>query len=115
MLTCYLLNRSGKRRIATQPLIGYNSQGILIAGRTWFTPQLLRRDVDDGISGFLRLLSLLRTCALGNDGNAKFGEQDLVVPPKQHTLRFDVAMYQFLRMDIVQRPCHLLDVRDNDV
>ena len=40
MLTCYLLNRSGKRRIATQPLIGYNSQGILIAGRTWFTPSI---------------------------------------------------------------------------
>src|SRR5947208_3147176 len=70
MLTCYLLNRPGERRIAAQPLVDHHSQGILIAGRAWFSLELLRRHIGDGPS---RLLGLLRTRALGNDGEWRSG------------------------------------------
>src|SRR5438876_5714644 len=110
MLACYLLNRPGKRSIPAQPLIDHHGQAILIAGRTWFTCELLRRHVDDRPS---RLLDRLGGCALGNDGNAKFGEQDLTVTPQQHILRPDIAMDQFLLMDRVQGLSHLPDVGDN--
>src|SRR6266487_4842898 len=115
MLACYLLNRSGKRRITTQPLVGHNSQGILIAGGAWLTHELLRRHIGNRPGRLSSLLRLLRTRALGNDGNAKFSEQDLIVTSQQHALRLDFAMDEFLRMDILEGIGHLLDVRDDNV
>ncbi len=71
MLVCYPANRPGKRRLSTQPLIDHDAQGILIAGGTWFTSELLRGHIGNG-SG--RLQGRLRTCALDDDGNAKVTE-----------------------------------------
>src|SRR5215471_8404164 len=109
MLIDYLTQRTGKRRSATKPLIDDNSQAILIAGRTRLPPELLRGHVGNGSN---RLLGLLGTRALGNDSNVKFGEQDLMGTAEQHVLRFDIAMDQFLLMDVVQSLSHLLDIRN---
>src|SRR5207244_2479857 len=57
---------------------------------------------------------LLRTRAFSNDGNAKFSKQDLIVSSQQHALRLDIAMDQFLCMDILKSIGHLLDIRDNN-
>ncbi len=112
MLVCGLANRPGERRLSTQPLIDHDAQGILIAGGTWFTSELLRGHIGDG-PGCLQ--DRLRTCALEDDGTVKFGEQDFIVVPQQHALRFDVAMDQFLLVDIVQGLGHLPDVGDNSI
>ncbi len=112
MLVRDLAYRPGKRRLSTQPLIDHDAQGILIAGGTWFTSELLRGHIGNG-SG--RLQGRLRTCALDDDGTVKFGEQDLIVVPQQQALRFDITMDQFLLVDIVQGAGHLPDVEDNGI
>ena len=50
---------------------------------------------------------------LGDDGGAEVTEQDLVMPPQQHILGFDVAMDELLVVGILQGIGYLLNVGDD--
>ncbi len=61
------------------------------------------------------LLEKLRAGAGGHEGQAKIREPNLLVGSEQQILRLEVAVNQFLLMDILQGRSHLLDVGDNDL
>ena len=94
-----------KRAIATEPFVDAAAEGILVAGRAWMGPDLLWSHVCDGPRHILGAL-IART--LGHDGDAKVREQQLIVLPHEHVLRFDVAMDEALVVGILQGIGHLL-------
>src|SRR6266496_2913322 len=80
---------------ATEPLVNDYSQGVLITGWTWFSPELLGCHV---CRGTRRIGWALLVRTLSQDGNTKVTEQDLIVSPQQHVLWFDISMDQPLVM-----------------
>ena len=50
---------------------------------------------------------------MGDGGNAKIGEQHLLVLPDQHILRLDITMDKLLFVRILQGCSHLLDRGDD--
>ena len=98
MLTGDLGKGAVKGTIATEPFIDHHTQRILITGRTRFALKLLRSHVARGSRHILHALGARR---LGEQGNTKVTEQDLLAPANQQVLRFDIAMDEVLIVRIL--------------
>src|SRR5436305_3346718 len=101
-----------ERAVATQPFIDNDTHGVLITGGNRMGLNLLGGHVGDSSR---RVLSILGVCTMGEDGNAKVAEQDLIISPQQHIFRFDVAMNHLFLVRILQSLSYLLDVGNDDI
>ena len=86
--------------LSTEPFVDDDPQGILVAGRSWFAPDLFGSHIGDGACHSL-LLRPLRDGAVDDSGDAKVTEPDFVVFIQQHVLWLDVAMDQLAVMGIL--------------
>src|SRR5437588_4788514 len=93
-----------EKALTGQPLIDHNSQRVLIACRVWVSPDLFRSHICDGSR---RVIFLLGAGRLGNQGNTKVTEQNLIAPPEQHILWLNISMDQFLVMGVLQSLSYL--------
>ncbi len=75
-----LAHRSLKGTLATQPFVDDDRQRILVAGRTWVSLDLLRGHIGER-AGCPLCTHIERGGAMGDGGNAKIGEQHLLVLP----------------------------------
>src|SRR3989440_9838307 len=98
MLTGDLGKGAVKGTIPTEPFIDHHAQSILITGRTRFALKLLRSHVARGSCHILHALGARR---LGEQGNTKVTEQDLLASANQQVLRFDIAMDEVLIVRIL--------------
>src|SRR6266571_1700992 len=106
MLVNHLIEGAAKRPGTREPLVDNDAQGVLVAGYTGHALQLLWSGVRDGaLEVFQDSIQVL-----GFDGDTEIAEQNFVIWAEQHVVRFDVAMDQFLIMDVLQGIGNLLDI-----
>jgi len=78
MLSCYLNKRAPERTLSAQPFIDHDPQGILIAGWTRLSVDLLRCHVRKSAD---HLFCSLRARALSNHDQAKIAQQNIFIAP----------------------------------
>jgi hypothetical protein len=98
MLTHDLIGHPLEGTFPTEPFIDDDPQGILVTGWSWFPLKLLGSHVGHCSRRPLRGLGAR---ALGEQGQAKITEQNLMSASQQHILRLDITMYQSLLMSIL--------------
>jgi hypothetical protein len=99
MLADNFNERSLERAFSAQPFIDNDAQGILIAGRAWSAMQLLRGHIRKGSRHFF---GRLRACTLRQENQAKIAQQDRIIRPDQHVLRFDVSMNELFLVGVLE-------------
>ncbi len=98
MLTHYLIIHTLKGTFPTEPFIDDDPQCILVTGWSWFPLNLLGSHVGHCS---LRPLRGLGARTLGEQGQTKITEQNLMSASQQHILWLDITMYQSLLMSIL--------------
>jgi len=77
VLSAHLGKRAVEGTISPEPLINDDCQGVLVTGRARLALDLLGGHVSNGPG---HVICVLVARALGDEGNAKITEQDLVAP-----------------------------------
>src|SRR5437868_1576683 len=93
--------------ITSQPLVDYNGQGILIAGRARSPLDLLRGHIGHGTDD---ILCALVTRTLCYQCDAEIAHQYLILSPQQHVFWLHIAMHQLLIVGILQGRSSLFDI-----
>src|SRR5581483_6191313 len=97
-----------ERTISCEPLVDDNAQRILVTSGPWLPLDLFGRHVSNSPN---HVLSALVARTLGNQGNPEIAEQNLVAPPEQHILWFDITVHQSLFMSMLQGSGKIFDIR----
>src|SRR5712691_11036883 len=88
---------------ATEPLIDYYTQRILITRWSWHTPQLFRSQVGGRPrQPCFHSIFIHRDALRRNQSQAKVTQQHLILGAKQDILRLDIPMHQSPLMGILQ-------------
>ena len=95
MLAGNLGKRAVKGTRSREPFVDHDCKRVLITGRTRFALKLFRSHV---VRCACYVLPTLGARGLGNQGNAKVAEQDLLAASNEQVLRFNVPVYYILIM-----------------
>src|SRR5262249_15193910 len=94
----------------TEPFIGNDAEGILVAGRAGMGGDLFGSHISNGTRHILCAI-IMRT--MRNQSDPEIAEEDLVMLTNEHILRLDVTVYDLAIMRILQCLRNLLDIVDH--